>query len=76
MPQIEIKARENGPYLVPGSATYVDANGNQQTTPAIPLPCVAAGSCQTSHFVMVPIKKSAFRRQKSFCMSMWNKYAQ
>ncbi|MDX1522449.1 MAG: CDGSH iron-sulfur domain-containing protein [Anaerolineae bacterium] len=28
-----IKASENGPYLVPGSATYTDADGNEQTTP-------------------------------------------
>jgi CDGSH-type Zn-finger protein len=29
---MEIKAKENGPYLVKGAATYVDANGQEQTT--------------------------------------------
>lgn len=32
MSQIELKARENGPYLILGSATYTDAAGNEQTT--------------------------------------------
>ena len=29
---LEIKARENGPYLIPAGATYTDTDGNQQTT--------------------------------------------
>jgi len=28
----EVTARENGPYLVPGTATYTDADGHEQTT--------------------------------------------
>ncbi len=28
----EIKARENGPVLVEGTATYIDAAGQEQTT--------------------------------------------
>lgn len=28
----EVKARENGPYLIAGTATYTDADGNEQTT--------------------------------------------
>lgn len=32
MPKIEIKARENGPYKIVGVATYIDANGQKQTT--------------------------------------------
>ncbi|RME75313.1 MAG: CDGSH iron-sulfur domain-containing protein [Chloroflexi bacterium] len=28
----QIKGRENGPYLIEGTATYVDADGNEQTT--------------------------------------------
>ena len=28
----EIKGRENGPYLIASTATYVDADGNEQTT--------------------------------------------
>ena len=29
---MEIKANQNGPYLLQGSATYVDADGKEQTT--------------------------------------------
>jgi len=32
MPQFEIKARENGPYKVPGVYRYEDAAGTIQTT--------------------------------------------
>ena len=32
MSKIEIKARENGPYLISGTANYVDAEGQEQTT--------------------------------------------
>lgn len=28
----QIKARENGPYLIEGAATYIDADGNEQTS--------------------------------------------
>ena len=30
---IEIKASANGPYVIMGTATYTDADGNEQTTP-------------------------------------------
>lgn len=33
MAKIEITAFENGPYVIKGSATYVDEEGNEQTTP-------------------------------------------
>jgi CDGSH-type Zn-finger protein len=32
MSRIEIKATQNGPYRIPGNATYEDAEGNQKTT--------------------------------------------
>lgn len=32
MSKIEIKARENGPYLISGAANYVDTEGQEQTT--------------------------------------------
>jgi CDGSH-type Zn-finger protein len=32
MSKVPINARENGPYLMPGTATYLDAEGNEQTT--------------------------------------------
>ena len=33
MAKIEIKASNNGPYLISGTATYTDPDGNEQTTP-------------------------------------------
>ncbi len=32
MAEIQITARLNGPYLIPGQATYTDAKGNLQQT--------------------------------------------
>lgn len=32
MAEIKIKVNENGPILVPGTVTYVDDEGNEQTT--------------------------------------------
>lgn len=32
MAKIEIKARKNGPYKIVGVATYIDADGQEQTT--------------------------------------------
>ena len=32
MSKVEIKANKNGPYLIMGSVTYTDAEGNEQTT--------------------------------------------
>lgn len=30
---MEVKANQNGPYLIPGTFKYTDADGNEQTTP-------------------------------------------
>ena len=30
---MKISVRENGPYFIEGSGTYVDADGNKQPTP-------------------------------------------
>ena len=52
---IKIEAAENGPYVIAGSAVFVDADGNEQTTPgtAVAL-CRCGGSankpfCDGSH---------------------------
>ena len=51
----EIQATENGPYVIAGSAVFVDADGNERTTPgkAVAL-CRCGGSankpfCDGSH---------------------------
>jgi CDGSH-type Zn-finger protein len=33
MAKVEIKASNNGPYVISGNATYIDADGNEQVTP-------------------------------------------
>jgi CDGSH-type Zn-finger protein len=33
MSDLEIKARENGPYKISGHFSYIDAAGQKQTTP-------------------------------------------
>ena len=32
MAKLEVTASNSGPYLISGSATYTDADGNEQTT--------------------------------------------
>jgi len=45
MTTIAINAAENGPYIITGSATYTDADGNEQTTSG---KAVALCRCGTS----------------------------
>lgn len=33
MASMNIKINKNGPILVPGNVTYIDAEGNEQTSP-------------------------------------------
>jgi len=47
MSDVTIKARDNGPFLVEGPVTIVDALGNQFTVPA-EKPAVALCRCGTS----------------------------
>jgi len=55
MSKIHIKGRENGPYLIQGSATYTDADGAEQVTPGATIAlcrCGASGNkpfCDGSH---------------------------
>jgi 3-phenylpropionate/trans-cinnamate dioxygenase ferredoxin subunit len=55
MSELTIKGRQDGPYLVPGQATYVDADGQEQTTSGHTIAlcrCGASGKkpfCDGSH---------------------------
>lgn len=53
--KITLTARENGPYLIPGQATYTDSEGQTQTTSGTMIAlCRCGGSskkpfCDGSH---------------------------
>jgi len=47
---IEIKARENGPYLIPVAATYTDAAGQEQTTPGANIALCRCGGSANKPF--------------------------
>ena len=50
MSEIKITASENGPYVISGSATYVDADGNEQTTPGKAIALCRCGQSSNKPF--------------------------
>ena len=50
MPKIEIKARENGPYKIVGTATFVDSQGQEQTTSGAALALCRCGQSKSKPF--------------------------
>jgi CDGSH-type Zn-finger protein len=60
MAEIEIKARENGPYLIEGQATYVDADGNEQTTSGTMIALCRCGQSTTKPFCNGTHRKVGF----------------
>ncbi len=46
----EINMLENGPCLIPGSATYTDADGNEQTTPGKAIAVCRCGASANKPF--------------------------
>lgn len=57
MSQLEIKARENGPYKIVGTFTYIDSNGRPQTTTG---PNIAL--CRCGHSANKPFCDGAHRK--------------
>jgi len=57
MSKIEIKARENGPFKIFGTATYVDVNGQKQTTTG-----AAIALCRCGHSANKPFCDRSHRR--------------
>ena len=57
----QISASENGPYLVPGSATYTDADGNEQTTPGKMVALCRCGQSSNKPFCDGTHKKVGFQ---------------
>ena len=61
MAEVEIKARENGPYLVPGQAKYVDADGNEQVTSGAVMALCRCGQSDTKPFCNGNHRKVGFQ---------------
>ena len=57
---LEIKARENGPLLIPASATYTDAEGNPHTTSGASIALCRCGSSQNKPFCDGAHRKNGF----------------
>ena len=47
---IEIKATQNGPYVIMGSAKFTDADGNEQTTPGSAIALCRCGQSSNKPF--------------------------
>lgn len=58
---LEIKARENGPYLIPVTATYIDAEGNQKTTTGTNIALCRCGGSSNKPFCDGTHRKINFR---------------
>jgi CDGSH-type Zn-finger protein len=50
MAKVEIKARENGPYIIMGSANYTDVDGNEQSTPGTSIALCRCGQSGNKPF--------------------------
>jgi len=61
---IEIKASNNGPYVISGSATYVDADGNEQTTPGKAIALCRCGQSGNKPFCDGSHNKANFGAQE------------
>ncbi len=59
----EINAKENGPYLVPGAAAYVDADGNEQTTQGSMIALCRCGHSANKPFCDGSHKKAGFEAE-------------
>lgn len=61
MTEIQIKGREDGPYLVPGQATYVDADGQEKTTEGTMIALCRCGGSEGKPFCDGTHRKIEFK---------------
>jgi CDGSH-type Zn-finger protein len=66
MSKVEIKARKNGPYLIMGSATYTDAEGNEQTTSGTTVALCRCGQSGNKPFCDGAHRKVGFEAAEVF----------
>jgi CDGSH-type Zn-finger protein len=59
-----VTANENGPYLVPGCATYIDANGKEQKTTGSMFALCRCGQSGNKPFCDGAHKKAGFTAPK------------
>lgn len=58
---IEIKGRENGPYLIASTATYKDADGQEQTTSGTMIALCRCGGSENKPFCDGTHRKNNFK---------------
>jgi len=58
---VEIKASQNGPYVIMGNATYVDADGNEQNTPGKAIALCRCGQSSNKPFCDGTHNKAGFQ---------------
>jgi CDGSH-type Zn-finger protein len=61
---VEIKANKNGPYVIMGTATYPDAEGNEQTTPGNAIALCRCGQSSNKPFCDGTHKKVGFEGEE------------
>lgn len=64
MSKVEIKARQNGPYVIMGTATYTDADGNEQTTPGTNIALCRCGQSGNKPFCDGTHRKVGFEAKE------------
>jgi CDGSH-type Zn-finger protein len=57
----KIKGRENGPYLIEGTAVYTDADGNEQKTQGTMIALCRCGQSSNKPFCDGTHKKVGFK---------------
>jgi CDGSH-type Zn-finger protein len=60
MSELKIKARKNGPYMVPGSAVYTDADGEEQKTKGEVVALCRCGGSKNKPFCDGTHRKNGF----------------
>ena len=61
MSSFKISARENGPYLIPATASYMDEEGNKQAAPGKSLALCRCGRSGSSPFCDGSHKQADFK---------------
>ena len=61
MGQLKIRGRENGPYVIEGTATYLDSDGVEQRTTRTPLALCRCGESGNKPFCDGHHRKIGFK---------------
>jgi CDGSH-type Zn-finger protein len=58
---VQVKASQNGPYVITGMATYIDAEGNEQKTPGSAIALCRCGQSSNKPFCDGTHRKVGFQ---------------